>query len=89
MKRYRLAIIEQSAVITEGLRALLRGDNDFEVVFSDTDLRRLAERFGIVEPNIVIINPQIAGALQQNIRSAYPEMQHTAIAACRSVSATY
>mgnify|MGYP001530558509 CR=1 FL=1 len=33
MKRYRLAIIEQSAVITEGLRALLRGDNDFEVVF--------------------------------------------------------
>ena len=31
MKRYRLAIIEQSAVITEGLRALLRGDNDFEV----------------------------------------------------------
>ena len=81
MKRYRLAIIEQSAVITEGLRALLRGDNDFEVVFSDTDLRRLAERFGVVEPDIVIINPQIAGALQQNIRSAYPEMQHTAIAA--------
>lgn len=81
MKRYRLAIIEQSAVITEGLRALLRGDNDFEVVFSDTDLRKLAERFGVVEPNIVIINPQIAGALQQNIRSAYPEMQHTAIAA--------
>ena len=56
MKRHRLAIIEQSAVITEGLRALLRGDNDFEVVFSDTDLRRLAERFGIVEPDIVIIN---------------------------------
>lgn len=81
MKRYRLAIVEQSAVITEGLRAMLRDDNDFEVVFSDAELRRLAERFGIVEPDIVIMDSRIADALSQNIRSAYPEMQRTALAA--------
>ena len=81
MKRYRLAIVEQSDVITEGLRALLRDDNDFEVVFTDTVLRRLAERFGVVEPDIVIVDSRVADALPQNIRSAYPEMQHTALVA--------
>lgn len=81
MKRYRLAIVEQSDVITEGLRVLLRDDNDFEVVFTDKVLRRLAERFGVVEPDIVIVDSRVADALPQHIRSAYPEMQHTSLAA--------
>lgn len=81
MKRYRLAIVEQSAVITEGLRSMLRGDGEFEVVFADAELRTLSERFSVVEPDVVLVNSQIAGTLSQNIRSTYPEMQHTALAA--------
>ena len=81
MKRYRLAIVEQSAVIAEGLRSMLRGDGEFEVVFADTELRTLSERFSVVEPDVVLVNSQIAGTLSQNIRSTYPEMQHTALAA--------
>lgn len=81
MKRHRLAIIEQSAIITEGLCALLSNDGEFEVVFTGTDLRSLSERFPIVEPDVVIVNSQVAGTLPQNIRSTYPEMQHTALAA--------
>lgn len=81
MKRYRLAIVEQSDIIAEGIRAILRGDAGFEVVFAGYDLRTLSERFAVVAPDAVIVNSQIAGAMQQNIRSAYPSMQGTALVA--------
>lgn len=81
MKRYRLAIVEQSEIITEGLCAMLRGDSDFEVVFTGTELRTLGERHAVIGPDVVIVNSQIAGALPQSIRSAYPNMQNTALEA--------
>jgi len=81
MRRYRIAIVEESAVIAEGLRALLAGDGEFETVYVAGDIRTLAERFALVAPDAVILNTALSCGLPHNIRSAYPEFRPTAVVA--------
>ncbi len=80
MRRYRVAVIEQSAVISEGLRTIF-GGGEFEVVYVDSDIRGLIGRFAPVAPDVVIVNSALACGMPNNIRSAYPDFQDVALVA--------
>ncbi len=81
MKRYRVAIVEESAVIAEGLRTLLACDGEFEAVYVADDIRALTERFALVAPDAVIVGTALSCGLPRNIKSAYPDLRDVAVVA--------
>lgn len=80
MRRFRVAIIEPSAIIAEGVATLAGRSGEFEVVYSGGDMRMLMERFAMVAPDVVIVGSQIVGANNQSLRVAYPELQSVTLA---------
>lgn len=79
MRRYRVAIVEPSAIVVEGVVSLIGRSGEFEVVYSGGDLRMLIERFAVVAPDLVIVGSQVVGG-GQIVRSLYPELQGVALA---------
>lgn len=59
MKRYRVAIVETSSIIVEGLRSILRSVAEFDVVFVADDWRMMVERVSVVEPDVIIVGSQV------------------------------
>lgn len=84
MKPQRIAIVESSAIIAEGLASILGEGGDSDVVFVCQDLKRLIERFAVVAPDIVVINAQSALASAQPLRTLHPELQQVALVALLS-----
>ncbi|MBP3602087.1 MAG: response regulator transcription factor [Alistipes sp.] len=80
MRRFRVAIIEPSAIIAEGVATLAGRSGEFEVVYSGGDMRMLMERFAVVAPDVVIVGSQMVGANNQSLRVAYPELQSVTLA---------
>ncbi|MBE6185841.1 MAG: response regulator transcription factor [Rikenellaceae bacterium] len=80
MRRFRVAIIEPSAIIAEGVATLAGRSGEFEVVYSGGDMRMLIERFAMVSPDVVIVGSQMVGANNQSLRVAYPELQSVTLA---------
>lgn len=80
MRRFRVAIIEPSAIIAEGVATLAGRSGEFEVVYSGGDMRILMERFAMVAPDVVIVGSQMVGANNQSLRVAYPELQNVTLA---------
>lgn len=80
MRKFRVAIVEPSTIIAEGVAALVVRSGEFEVVYSSGDLRLLVERFAVIEPDLVIVGSQVVGANSQSLRSLYPELQGVALA---------
>ena len=80
MRRFRVAIIEPSAIIAEGVATLAGRSGEFEVVYSGGDMRMLIERFAMVAPDVVIVGSQMVGANNQSLRVAYPELQSVTLA---------
>ena len=80
MRRFRVAIIEPSAIIAEGVATLAGRSGEFEVVYSGGDMRLLMERFAMVAPDVVIVGSQMVGANNQSLRVAYPELQSVTLA---------
>ena len=80
MRRFRVAIIEPSAIIAEGVATLAGRSGEFEVVYSGGDMRMLMERFAMVAPDVVIVGSQMVGANNQSLRVAYPELQSVTLA---------
>lgn len=80
MRRFRVAIIEPSAIIAEGVATLAGRSGEFEVVYSSGDMRMLMERFAMVAPDVVIVGSQMVGANNQSLRVAYPELQSVTLA---------
>ena len=80
MRRFRVAIIEPSAIIAEGVATLAGRSGEFEVVYSGGDMRMLMERFAMVAPDVVIDGSQMVGANNQSLRVAYPELQSVTLA---------
>lgn len=80
MRRFRVAIIEPSAIIAEGVATLAGRSGEFEVVYSGGDMRMLMERFAMVTPDVVIVGSQMVGANNQSLRVAYPELQSVTLA---------
>ena len=80
MRRFRVAIIEPSAIIAEGVATLAGRSGEFEVVYSGGDMRMLMERFARGAPDVVIVGSQMVGANNQSLRVAYPELQSVTLA---------
>lgn len=80
MRRFRVAIIEPSAIIAEGVATLAGRSGEFEVVYSGGDMRMLMERFAMVAPDVVIVGSQMVGVNNQSLRVAYPELQSVTLA---------
>lgn len=80
MRRFRVAIVEPSAIIAEGVATLAGRSGEFEVVYSGGDMRMLMERFAMVAPDVVIVGSQMVGANNQSLRVAYPELQSVTLA---------
>lgn len=80
MKRVRVAIVESSAIIAEGLASLL-GGGEYEVVYAGGDLRTLVERFGVIAPDVVVVNSQLVTTASQPLRSVFAELQEVTLMA--------
>lgn len=79
MRRCRVAIVESSAIVVEGLRAMLAQSLEFEVVFAAESLEVLVERFAISQPDIVVVGSQCH--VPVNMRAAYAELKSVALVA--------
>lgn len=58
MKRYRVAVVEPSHIIAEGLRSILSATAEFDVVFTAPSWRTLEDRWGVVQPDVVVVGSQ-------------------------------
>lgn len=73
-KKYRLAIIEPSAIVTEGLKTLLAPYREFEIAGCFTELHPFLERIPMLHPEILLINPSLIDYQKRtNLRSFLPE----------------
>jgi DNA-binding NarL/FixJ family response regulator len=79
MRRLRVAILEPSVIIAEGLAGVVEGGNEYEVVFIAESMRTLVERFAVVAPDVVIVGSQVICGVQ-SIRTQYQELQGVALA---------
>ena len=79
MRRLRVAIVEPSVIIAEGLASVVENGNEYKVVFIAESMRTLIERFAVVSPDVVITGSQVVCGVQ-NIRTLYQELQGVALA---------
>ena len=77
MRKMRVAIVEPSTIIAEGMASLVGRGGEFEIVYAGGDVRLLAERFAVVEPDLVIVGSQAVGGV--TLRTMYPELQDVAL----------
>ena len=77
MRKMRVAIVEPSTIIAEGVASLVGRGGEFEIVYAGGDVRLLAERFAVVEPDLVIVGSQAVGGV--TLRTMYPELQDVAL----------
>lgn len=80
MRRFRVAIVEPSTIIAEGIASLVGQSGEFDVVYSSGDLKMLVERFAVIAPDLVVIGSQVIGANTQSLRVMYSELQSVALA---------
>ena len=80
MRVLRVAVIEPSAIIAEGFATLVGRSGEFEVVYYGDDLRLLAERFAVVDPDLVVVGSQLVGGLNKSLRALYPDLQGVTLA---------
>lgn len=81
MRRLRVAIIDPSEIIAEGVASLITRSGEFDVAYVGVDVRGLIDRFAMVEPDVVILNSQLTYSLTQPLRTLYPELQGVALVA--------
>lgn len=76
-RKYKIAIIEPSAIVTEGLKALLASSPEFEVADSFTDIVHITDRSHVYRPDIVLMNPVVIDFqkrfLVRNLFSGFPD----------------
>jgi DNA-binding NarL/FixJ family response regulator len=58
-KKYRIAVVEPSALLVEGLKTIFRAHPEFEIVFHAATIPRFLERPLAVAPDIVLVNPTL------------------------------
>ena len=58
-KKYKIILIEPSAIIATGLQELLKSYKDFEIIGVFADCEHYSEHITRLHPNILIINPAV------------------------------
>ena len=75
MRRYRVAIVEPSPIVAEGLVSLLASCDDMEVVSVSRSLRSWVEYGAMRKADVVVVGSQLLCALTQPLRVAVEELQ--------------
>ena len=75
MRRYRVAIVEPSPIVAEGLASLLASCDDMEVVSVSRSLRSWVEYGAMRKADVVVVGSQLLCALTQPLRVAVEELQ--------------
>ena len=74
MKTSRIAIADPSAIILNGLAALLHDLPEYEVVLQSDDMHTVMTRLRILRPDVLIINPvMIDHSKRRMVRSLFEE----------------
>ena len=74
-KVVRVAIVEPSEIICEGLRSLLVG-SEYEVVYTAVSMRALLDRLPVLSLDMVIVGSQLVAALSQGVKYLYADLQN-------------
>lgn len=74
-KIVRVAIVEPSEIICEGLRSLLVG-SEYEVVYTAGSMRALLDRLPVLSLDMVIVGSQLVATLSQGVRYLYADLQN-------------
>lgn len=75
MRRYRVAIVEPSPIVAEGLASMLASCDDMEVVSVSRSLRSWVEYGAMRKADVVVVGSQLLCALTQPLRVAVEELQ--------------
>lgn len=75
MRRYRVAIVEPSPIVAEGLVSMLASCDDMEVVSVSRSLRSWVEYGAMRKADVVVVGSQLLCALTQPLRVAVEELQ--------------
>lgn len=71
-KKYKIALIEPSFLITEGLRNVFQSTSQFEVISCSPDLPHFFEHPFFQQPDLILINPLvIAYHKQHSLKSIF------------------
>lgn len=75
MRKYRVAIVEPSPIVAEGLASMLASCDDMEVVSVSRSLRSWVEYGAMRKADVVVVGSQLLCALTQPLRVAVEELQ--------------
>ncbi len=77
-RRYRVALVERSTIIAQGLKALLEQSAEYEVVCQVESMRALADRMTVLDVDVVVVGSQsfVDGAA---LRQMHEKMQRVAL----------
>ena len=64
MRRYRIAIVEPSAIIAEGVASILAASGEADVVAIYPTLRAYADRLNVKDVEVVVVGSQVAVGAQ-------------------------
>ena len=78
MRKYRIALVEQSNIIAEGVRSIVGQMIDFEVVYVAESRREWVERWSVVDADVVVVSTQCEGGA---FRAQSSELQGVALVA--------
>ena len=71
---FRVAVVEPSMIIGEGVRSLFAG-SEYEVVYVAESMRGLVEHLPQISADIIIVSSQVAASMSQGVRYQFPELQ--------------
>jgi DNA-binding NarL/FixJ family response regulator len=75
-KKYKIAIIEPSILLAEGLKTIFHAHPEFEIASCATNIHHFLERPLATPPDMILINPMVIDFQRQNhiksIFSSYP-----------------
>jgi len=64
MRRYRIAIVEPSVIIAQGVASILRSSGEADVVAIYPTLRAYADRLNVKDVEVVVVGSQVAVGAQ-------------------------
>ena len=64
MRRYRIAIVEPSVIIAQGVASILRSSGEADVVAIYPTLRAYADRLSVKDVEVVVVGSQVAVGAQ-------------------------
>jgi DNA-binding NarL/FixJ family response regulator len=65
-KKYRIAVVEPSILLSEGLKTMFHANAEFEIASCSTNIPHFFERPTAIPPDIILINPMLIDFQRQN-----------------------